>query len=64
MTTGNATTMQFRNNLIYKLWCGLQKVVLRLNSLAAYNIRLNEILKRRALFGNLPAGRQVKQRCF
>ena len=30
----------------------LQTVVLRTNSRAAYNIRLKEILKRRALFGN------------
>jgi len=32
--------------------CEPQTVVLRTNSLAAYNIRLKEILKRRALFGN------------
>jgi hypothetical protein len=32
--------------------CGLQTVVLRTNSKAADNIRLKEILKRRALFGN------------
>ena len=32
--------------------CGLQTVVLRMNSRAAGNIRLKEILKRRALFGN------------
>ena len=33
--------------------CGLETVVLRMNSSGdAYNIRLKEILKRRALFGN------------
>jgi hypothetical protein len=32
--------------------CEPQTVVLRTKSLAAYNIRLKEILKRRALFGN------------
>ena len=32
--------------------CGLQTVVLRTDSRAAHNIRLKEILKRRALFGN------------
>ncbi len=35
-----------------KLYCGLQTVVLRTNSFTAANIRLKEILKRRALFGN------------
>ena len=32
--------------------CGLQTVVLQTDSRAAGNIRLKEILKRRALFGN------------
>ena len=32
--------------------CGLQTSVLRTNSTAADNIRLKEILKRRALLGN------------
>ena len=39
-------------NHIYKLLSELQTVVLRPNSKPAANIRLKEILKRRALFGN------------
>ena len=39
---------QTSNNLSWEL----QTVVLRTNSRAADNIRLKEILKRRALFGN------------
>ena len=35
-----------------KLLCGLQTLVFRTNSITAHNIRLKEILKRRALFGN------------
>lgn len=35
-----------------KLYCGLQATHLRTNSFTAANIRLKEILKRRALFGN------------
>jgi hypothetical protein len=39
-------------NPSYNLWCEPQTVVLRTNSFTAANIRLKEILKRRALFGN------------
>jgi len=39
-------------NRIYNLLSQLQTVVLRPNSKPAANIRLKEILKRRALFGN------------
>jgi hypothetical protein len=39
-------------NRLEQTVCGLQTVVLRTNSKAAHNIRLKEILKRRALFGN------------
>lgn len=35
-----------------KLYCGLRADELRTNSFTAANIRLKEILKRRALFGN------------
>ena len=35
-----------------KLLCGLRADELRTNSFTAANIRLKEILKRRALFGN------------
>jgi hypothetical protein len=39
-------------NRFYNLLSELQTVVLRTNSKPAANIRLKEILKRRALFGN------------
>jgi hypothetical protein len=45
----NDTTMNINHS--NKLWCGLQTVSLRGDSLAADNIRLKEILKRRALIG-------------
>ena len=35
-----------------KLYCKLEPTPLRMNSKTAGNIRLKEILKRRALFGN------------
>ena len=39
-------------NRLEQTSCELQTVVLRTNSITADNIRLKEILKRRALFGN------------
>ena len=40
------------DNTSNKLFCKLEPTPLRPNSRAAANIRLKEILKRRALFGN------------
>ena len=50
MQTHNFTSMNV--NRFEQPVCELQTVVLRTNSRAAANIRLKEILKRRALFGN------------
>jgi hypothetical protein len=51
-TVGNRTDIALNVNRFEQSVCGLQTVVLRTNSRAAGNIRLKEILKRRALFGN------------
>ena len=48
MTTDNAR----RVNSFGQSACELPTVALRTNSITAGNIRLKEILKRRALFGN------------
>ncbi len=50
--TANTTSCASNVNRFGQSVCGLQTVVLRRNSKAAANIRLKEILKRRALFGN------------
>ena len=50
--TANTNSCASNVNRFEQSVCGLQTVVLRGNSKAAHNIRLKEILKRRALFGN------------
>ena len=50
IATTVCTTMDANHS--NKLWCELPTDELRTNSRTADNIRLKEILKRRALFGN------------
>ena len=50
--TANTTSCASNVNRFGQTVSELQTVVLRTNSITAHNIRLKEILKRRALFGN------------
>jgi len=50
--TANTTSCASNVNRFEQSVCGLQTTHLRTDSRAADNIRLKEILKRRALFGN------------
>jgi hypothetical protein len=50
--TANTNSCASNVNRFEQSVCGLQTTHLRTNSRAAANIRLKEILKRRALFGN------------
>jgi len=50
--TANTTSCASNVNRFEQSVCGLQTTRLRTDSRAADNIRLKEILKRRALFGN------------
>ena len=50
--TANTNSCASNVNRFVETVCELRADVLRMNSRAAHNIRLKEILKRRALFGN------------